>query len=224
MPKVRWIRTIHHGLPPDLLPLQPDSRGDYLAFMGRISPEKRPDRAIEIATLARMPLRIAAKIDTVDRDYWDRVIAPMVRDDPQITYLGEVDDRQKAAFLGGAAALLFPVDWPEPFGMVMIEAMACGTPVIAMRSGSVPEVLEHGVTGFIVDTVEEAACAVSAAMALDRTAIRDVFMRRFTSQRMAADYVAVFKELCADQGKARASQLLVPTAGSEAQVQKEQSI
>ena len=144
----------------------------YLAFLGRISPEKRPDRAIEIATRAGMPLRIAAKIDKVDRDYWRTEIEPLVRGNPLVEFVGEIGEREKADFLGGATALLFPIDWPEPFGLVMIEAMACGTPVIAFPCGSVPEVIDDGVTGFLVESVDEAAAAVPAAAALDRARVR----------------------------------------------------
>ncbi len=222
MPPVRWMRTVQHGLPPDLLSLQPVARRDYLAFIGRISPEKRPDRAIEIARRAGMPLRMAAKVDAVDRDYWESVVAPMIAGDPQITFLGEVDDCRKAAFIGGAAALLFPVDWPEPFGMVMIEAFACGTPVVAMRAGSVPEVVDHGVTGFVVDTVDDAVAAVQAATALDRTGIRDVFERRFTAERMARQYVSVFEELCHFRDKAQSVGRAV--AAGAAQERQEQQV
>ena len=152
MPPVNWGATIYHGLPADLLTPSLGENEGYLAFLGRISPEKRPDRAIRIAARAGMELRIAAKIDAVDRAYWEEEIAPLVKLYPNIRFIGEINERQKADFLGGASALLFPIDWPEPFGLVMIEAMACGTPVIAFRCGSVPEVIEDGRSGFIVDS------------------------------------------------------------------------
>ncbi|MBX6327752.1 MAG: glycosyltransferase family 4 protein [Pseudolabrys sp.] len=196
MPKrVNWVGNVPHGLPPQLLPFQRDSSGAYLAFLGRISPEKRPDRAIEIAVRAGLPLKIAAKIDKVDKDYWDSVIAPMVRDHKSVEFIGEIDERQKADFLGNARALLFPVDWPEPFGLVMIEAMACGTPVVAFRRGSVPEVVDEGVTGFIVHDVREAVAAIERLPELDRQRVRKQFERRFTVERMAADYLAIYGSL-----------------------------
>ena len=151
MPPVHWVRTIHHGLPRDLYRFSPRAAGGYLAFLGRISPEKRPDRAIEIATRAGMPLRIAAKVDNADLAYWQEEIEPLVRANPLVEYVGEIGEREKADFLGNATALLFPIDWPEPFGLVMIEAMACGTPVIAFPCGSAPEVVDHGESGFLVD-------------------------------------------------------------------------
>jgi glycosyltransferase involved in cell wall biosynthesis len=194
MPPVNWIGTVYHGLPPDLLPFSPGF-GGYLAFLGRISPEKRPDRAIAIAAQAGLPLRIAAKIDAADRDYWDAVIAPLVRHAPHVEFIGEIGERDKAAFLGGASALILPIDWPEPFGLVMIEAMACGTPVIAFRNGSVSEVLEDGITGYVVESVEQAVAAVPRAAGLDRRAVRARFERRFTVQRMVEDYVAIYEEL-----------------------------
>ena len=194
MPPVAWAATVQHGLPENLLPFSPRSHG-YLAFLGRISPEKRPDRAIEIAARAGMPLKIAAKIDAVDRDYWNAKIAPLVRDREDVEFVGEIGDADKAAFLGGATALLFPIDWPEPFGLVMIEAMSCGTPVIAFPNGSVPEVVENGVTGFLAEDVEAAAQLVPQAAALDRRRIRARFDERFTARRMARDYVAIYAGL-----------------------------
>jgi glycosyltransferase involved in cell wall biosynthesis len=195
MPPVNWAGTVHHGLPPDLLPFTARPEGDYLAFLGRISPEKRPDRAIEIAVRAGMKLRMAAKIDKVDQTYWDEVIGPMVAAHDNVEYIGEIDESRKAAFLGHARALLFPIDWPEPFGLVMIEAIACGTPVIAFPSGSVPEVIDDGVTGFIVDDLVEATAAAHAAGKLDREAIRAVFDDRFTVERMALDYLGIYRGL-----------------------------
>lgn len=195
MPPVNWGATIHHGLPTHLLPPRLGPGADYLAFLGRISPEKRPDRAIRIAARSGMTLKIAAKIDAVDRGYWDREIAPLVDHYPNVEFIGEINERQKADFLGQAAALLFPIDWPEPFGLVMIEAMACATPVIAFRCGSVPEVIEHGRSGFIVDSEDDAVAAVAALRHLDRAGVRGAFDARFTAQRMAADYVALYHGL-----------------------------
>jgi glycosyltransferase involved in cell wall biosynthesis len=195
MPPVRWAGTVHHGLPKDLLPFTSSPGGGYLAFLGRISPEKRPDRAIEIAARSGLRLKIAAKIDKADSAYWRDAIAPMVAEHPNVEFVGEITDHQKAEFLGNAAALLFPIDWPEPFGLVMIEAMACGTPVIAFHNGSVPEVVDDGLTGFIVDDVEEAAAAVHAIDSLDRYQVRAVFEERFTAERMAIDYLAIYRGL-----------------------------
>jgi glycosyltransferase involved in cell wall biosynthesis len=168
--------------------------GSYLAFLGRISPEKRVDRAIEIAKRVQMPLKIAAKVDRVDKDYFDSVIAPLLRD-PLVEFIGEIGDGEKDEFLGNAYALLFPIDWPEPFGLVMIEAMACGAPVIAYAGGAVPEVIEHGHTGFIVEGLQEAVQAVQRIPELSRRRCREVFEKRFTARRMAQDYVALFEDL-----------------------------
>jgi hypothetical protein len=190
-----WIGTIHHGLPCDLLPFQPKASGGYLAFLGRIAPEKRPDRAIEIAVKASMPLKIAAKVDRVDQAYWDEKIHPMVKANANVEYLGEIAEHEKADFLGQASALVFPVDWPEPFGLVMIEAMACGTPVIAFRCGSVPEVVENGVSGFVVESVNQAATAVRQVAGLDRASVRAAFEQRFTIERTARDYLEIYNEL-----------------------------
>ncbi len=195
MPEVNWAGTVHHGLPSDLLPFAPKPSGDYLAFLGRISPEKRPDRAIEIAARAGIPVKIAAKVDRADRAYFDDVIAPRIKADPNAEFVGEINEREKAAFLGNARALLFPIDWPEPFGLVMIEAMACGTPVIAFRSGSVPEIIENGVSGFIVDSIEEAVNAVRQIEALDRAKVRAAFERRFIAEHMAREYLAIYHSL-----------------------------
>ncbi|HZH53752.1 MAG TPA: glycosyltransferase family 4 protein [Microvirga sp.] len=190
-----WVGTVHHGLPRNLLPFLPNPAGGYLAFLGRISPEKRPDRAIRIAAQAGMPLKIAAKVDKADQVYWDETIKPMIEAHPNVEFIGEIGEAEKADFLGNADALLFPVDWPEPFGLVMIEAMACGTPVIAFRQGSVPEVIEQGVSGFIVDTVEEAVEAVRMIKVLDRAEVRRCFDRRFTVERMAKDYLDIYYKL-----------------------------
>jgi glycosyltransferase involved in cell wall biosynthesis len=195
MPPVNWAGTVYHGLPHDLLPFTARPAGGYLAFLGRISPEKRPDRAIEIAARAGLPLRIAAKIDKVDQRYWDDVIAPTVAAHPNVEYVGEIDERQKAEFLGNARALLFPIDWPEPFGLVMIEAMACGTPVIAFECGSVPEVVDRGLTGFVVRTLDEAVEAVGRLHELDRSRVRATFEARFTVERMARDYLNLYRNL-----------------------------
>jgi glycosyltransferase involved in cell wall biosynthesis len=194
MPPVRWAGNVYHGLPLDLLPFSAKGAGGYLAFLGRICPEKRLDRAIAIALRAGLPLRVAAKVDPVDRDYFESEIAPLL-DHPLIEFIGEIGERDKGEFLGGARALLFPIDWPEPFGLVMIEAMACGTPVIAYDCGSVREVVEPGLTGFIVGGVEEAAAAVANVGALDRRLVRRRFERRFSVERMAREYVGIYTSL-----------------------------
>jgi glycosyltransferase involved in cell wall biosynthesis len=180
-------------LPNDLFRFYPD-RGDYLAFLGRISPEKGADRAIEIAKRVDMPLKIAAKVDRADRRYFKRVVEPLLND-PHVEWVGEISDQQKNEFLGNAYALLFPIDWPEPFGLVMIEAMACGTPVIAYESGSVPEVMEDGITGFIVRELDEAAGAIGRVANLSRARCREVFETRFTATRMADDYTEVYEQM-----------------------------
>jgi glycosyltransferase involved in cell wall biosynthesis len=198
LPMVNWLRTIYHGLPPDLFTPTLEPKGDYLAFLGRISPEKRPDRAIEIAARAGMKLKIAAKVDNADRAYWEQAIAPLIAAHSQtVEFVGEINDRQKNEFLGNARALLFPIDWPEPFGLTMIEAMACATPVIAWRCGSVPEIIEHGASGFIIDSIEQAVDAVGRLDELSRAEVRHCFDRRFTVARMAADYARLYRELAA---------------------------
>lgn len=194
LPRGNFVGTVHHGLPLDLYKPTFDSKGGYLAFLGRISPEKRPDRAIQIARKAGLPLKIAAKVDKVDEAYFREVIEPMI-DGRQIEYVGEINESAKSQFLGQAAALLFPIDWPEPFGLVMIEAMACGTPVLAFRCGSVPEIIDEGVTGHIVSGVEEAVAALPALLALDRRVIRSRFEKRFSSAQMAAQYVKLYQKL-----------------------------
>jgi glycosyltransferase involved in cell wall biosynthesis len=193
LPNAKWLATVYHGLPEASLRAS-GTQGAYLAFLGRLSAEKGPEAAIRIARAADMPLRIAAKIPRANRGYFKEQLEPLV-DGDQIRITGEVDDRAKQEFLGGATAVLFPIDWPEPFGLVMIEAMACGTPVIAFRHGSVPEVIEHGVTGFVVDTEEEAIQAVKLLPDLDRRKIRQAFERRFTARRMAEDYVKQYQKL-----------------------------
>jgi glycosyltransferase involved in cell wall biosynthesis len=188
-----WVATVPHGLPPRLYHLR-EAQGNYLCFVGRVSPEKRVDRAIEIAKRSDMPLKIAAKIDKTDQDYFDALIKPLISHS-DIEYIGELGDNEKDELLGNAYALLFPIDWPEPFGLVMIEAMACGTPVIAYRHGSVPEVLDDGMTGCIVESMEEAVRATRAVTTLDRRRCRQVFEERFTATRMARDYVNVYEQL-----------------------------
>ena len=199
--------TVHHGLPRDLIPYG-EGDGGYLAFIGRISPEKRPDRAIEIARRAGMKLRIAAKVDRADAVYFETTIKPLL-DDPMIEFVGEIGDSDKGAFLGGASALLFPIDWPEPFGLVMIEAMAAGTPVIAWRCGSTQEVIEHGRSGFLVDSVDEAVAAVKAVHSLSRPRVRVAFGERFTADRMARDYVRLYERLIAADRSAMFGKTLI---------------
>jgi glycosyltransferase involved in cell wall biosynthesis len=188
-----WIGRILHGLPRDLHRLG-SGDGGYLAFLGRITPEKGPDRAIAISRATGVPLQIAAKVDPVDRDYFEHAIAPLLQD-PLIEFIGEIGENEKGGFLGDAVALLFPIDWPEPFGLVLIEAMANGTPAIAFGRGSVPEIIEDGVTGFIVDDVAAAAAAVPMAKQLDRRAIRQRFEERFTAERMARDYLTLYQQV-----------------------------
>ncbi len=192
LPLANWAGTVHHGLPTRLYDFAPEHRG-YLAFLGRMSPEKRPDRAIQIAKALGMPLKMAAKVDAADARYFEEVIQPMLND-PLIEFVGEIGDEQKSAFLGGAAALLFPIDWPEPFGLVMIEAMACGTPVVAWHCGSTPEIIEPGETGRIVECMTEACAAVLDVMTLDRAAIRARFELRFSAQAMARRYVELYAD------------------------------
>jgi glycosyltransferase involved in cell wall biosynthesis len=192
-PCANWQTTIYHGLPKDLFRFHSEP-GAYLAFLGRASPEKRVDRAIEIAKRVGMTLKIAAKVDRVDRRYFKREIEPLLND-PHIEWLGEITDKDKDEFLGNAYALLFPIDWPEPFGLVMIESMACGTPVVAYAGGSVAEVMDNGVTGFVVHEIEEAVEAVRRVRDLSRAGCREVFEKRFTASRMANDYISVYTRL-----------------------------
>jgi glycosyltransferase involved in cell wall biosynthesis len=196
IPGANFAGNVAHGLPRNLFAPTLIGRGGYLAFLGRISPEKRVDRAVAIARAVGLPLKIAAKVDRVDEQYFRRDIEPLLSH-PEIEYIGEIDEAQKATFLGEARALLFPIDWPEPFGLAMIEAMACGTPVLAFRRGSVPEVIEDGVTGYVVDSVEEAICKVGSLLALDRARVRRRFEQRFTSERMAEDYVKIYRDTMA---------------------------
>jgi glycosyltransferase involved in cell wall biosynthesis len=193
LPRANFVDTILHGLPTDLLMPMDLSRG-YLAFLGRICPEKRPDRAIRIARKAGLPLKIAAKVDRADQEYFDTVIRPMI-DGPDIEMIGEIADSQKSAFLSGALALLMPIDWPEPFGLVMIEAMACGTPVVAWNNGSVPEIVEDGLTGFVVRDEAEAVEAVGRLDQLSAELIRWRFEERFTARRMAEQYVTLYRRM-----------------------------
>jgi glycosyltransferase involved in cell wall biosynthesis len=201
LPWLNWQGTVYHGLPPDLHTFRERS-GTYLAFLGRVSLEKGLDRAIEIARRTGRPLKIAAKVDRMDRDYFHDVIKPlMCAAGSLVEFLGEVGGKDKDDFLGNAYALLFPIDWPEPFGLVMIEAMACGAPVVACRRGSVPEVMEDGVTGFIVEGVDDAVAAVERVAALDRRKCRTVFESRFSAGRMARDYLAVYRRLVRQRAK-----------------------
>jgi glycosyltransferase involved in cell wall biosynthesis len=195
----QWAANVPHGLPLSLLPFEPAPTNDYLAFLGRFSPEKGPEAAIDIARRAGLPLRMAAKVDRMDRDYWQRVLVPKIESSPHVEYIGEVDEITKAAFLGNARALLFPIDWPEPFGLVMLEAMACGTPVIAYGRGSVPEIIQHRVNGFIVGSVAAAVAAVHQLHRLDRAAIRARFEERFSARRMASDYLRIFEQLAEER-------------------------
>ncbi|AXV18445.1 glycosyl transferase (plasmid) [Neorhizobium sp. SOG26] len=200
MPPVNWAGTVYHGLPRNVLPFTAKPEEDYVAFLGRISPEKRPDRAIEIAGRAGVKLKIAAKIDNADREYWETVIEPMVRESPNVEFVGEISEQQKASFLGNARALLFPIDWPEPFGLVMIEAMACGTPVIAFRNGSVPEIIDHGISGMIVEDISSAVSVLKRLDELPRQNVRETFERRFTVERMAEDYLSIYQHLISGSG------------------------
>jgi len=193
IPDANFVGTVYHGLPRDLAPT-PGARGGYLAFLGRISPEKRVDRAIAIARAAGLPLKIAAKVDRVDQEYFRAHIEHLLQQEG-VEFIGEIDERRKGPFLSGARALLFPIDWPEPFGLAMIEAMACGTPVLAFRHGAVAEVVDEGVTGCVVDSMEEAFARLPAVLGLDRARVRQRFEERFTVARMARDYVDVYERL-----------------------------
>ncbi|MBV8524044.1 MAG: glycosyltransferase family 4 protein [Acetobacteraceae bacterium] len=203
LPNQNWVATVLHGVPGTRLKPQP-IQPSYLAFLGRIAPEKGIDRAIRIAARAGVKLKVAAKIDAADLDYFESQIKPLMAAE-HIEFVGEINDAQKPEFLSGAHALLFPIDWPEPFGLVMIEAMACGTPVIAFRRGSVPEVVDHGVSGFIVDNEDEAVAAVDRLGRLNRQRVRAQFDRRWTSRRMTEDYLAVYRALCFEPASALAA-------------------
>jgi glycosyltransferase involved in cell wall biosynthesis len=206
LPEANWIATIAHGIPLDLY--EPDyeagASGTYLAFLGRLSRDKRPDRAIEIARRTGLKLKLAAKIGDGDRAYFHDTIEPLI-DGDRVEYVGEIDEAQKAAFLGNAAALLFPIDWPEPFGLVVIEAMACGTPVLAWNCGAMPEIVDHGVTGFLAESIEDAVASVPDLLGLDRRKVRRTFEARFSATRMARDYAAAYTRLLGGGVQAKAS-------------------
>ena len=193
MPWANWHTTIHHGLPGDLYSFHENPEG-YLAFLGRIAPEKRPDHAIQLAKRVGLPLRIAAKVDPADRDYYRSEIEPML-DHPLIEFIGEISDQEKNEFVGNALALVCPYDWPEPFGLVLIEALACGTPVLAYRRGSIPEIIEHGDTGFVCESLSDMIEAVGDITTIDRRRCRAAFEARFTANRMAHDYVALYERI-----------------------------
>ena len=197
LPRLNWAATVLHGIPADLLTPRPVKQ-EYLAFLGRISPEKGIDKAIRIAGAAGMKLKVAAKVDKADQEYFDSAIRPLLTQG-HVEFIGEITDAQKPDFLSGAHALLFPIDWPEPFGLVMIESMACGTPIIAINRGSVPEVMDDGVSGFIVETEAQAVAALDKIGTLDRSRVRAQFERRFTARRMAEDYLDLYEELCASR-------------------------
>ena len=192
--RARWLATVYHGLPASVCSFTAVPAGDYFAFLGRISPQKRPDRAMRIAELAGVPLRMAAKVDAADEAYFRTVVRPRLKP-PRISLVGELTEKDKPGFLGNAKALIFPIDWPEPFGLAMIEAMSCGTPVIAWDNGSVREIVEHGVTGFIVHSVAQAVSAVREVSRLDRRRVRQRFEARFTAERMAHDYLLAYRRL-----------------------------
>lgn len=204
-----WQATIHHGLPSENCPYYPDAKGGYLAFLGRISPEKRPDRAIQMAIQSGVKLKIAAKVDKADQDYWDEVIEPMIHH-PLIEFIGEINEEQKKDFLGNALALAFPIDWPEPFGLVMIEAMSAGTPVIAFRNGSVPEVIADGVSGVLCDTMDDAIAAVHKVKTMSRAGVRRHFETQFTAECMVKKYVAVYEQLIENEQNV----ITMPRAGA----------
>lgn len=203
LPWANWAGTVYHGLPRNLYTFHPQS-GGYLAFLGRTAPEKRPGHAIEVAKRTGIPLRIAAKVDPADRTYFEAEIEPLL-DHPLIEFVGEISDAEKDEFIGNAMAVVCPYDWPEPFGLVLIEAFACGTPVIAYRRGSIPEIVDHGVTGFICETIDEMVAAVGQVPLIDRKQCRAVFDERFTADRMARDYVALYERLLLEDGAIQAT-------------------
>jgi glycosyltransferase involved in cell wall biosynthesis len=196
LPNLNWVRTVLHGMPENRLRPVAGVEQSYFAFLGRISPEKGIESAIRIATAAGVTLKVAAKVDVADRRYFEQAVQPLLAENgANVEFIGEINDAQKPAFLSGAKALLFPIDWPEPFGLVMIEAMACGCPVIARRRGSVPEVMEDGLTGFVIENEAEAVAAIGQLHTLDRGRVRQRFEQRWTARRMAEDYVDVYEEL-----------------------------
>jgi glycosyltransferase involved in cell wall biosynthesis len=213
LPFANWCGTVYHGLPLDLYRFNPQS-GRYLAFLGRLSPEKRVDRAVEIARRLDLPLKVAAKIDDKDRRYYEQKLKPLFAD-PHVEFVGEIGEKDKGDFLGDAAALLFPIDWPEPFGLVMIEAMACGTPVVAFRCGSVPEVMRDGVSGYVVDTLDGAVEATARALELPRKRCRAYFEGRFSAPRMANDYLAIYERLVAGEHRGERKLELVPARAAQ---------
>jgi glycosyltransferase involved in cell wall biosynthesis len=210
LPWIGWCGTVYHGLPSDLYQLR-ESPGDYLAFLGRICPEKRLDRAIEIATRSGRKLMVAAKVDPVDREYFSDYIKPLLNH-PLVEFIGEIGEEEKDEFLGNALGLLFPIDWPEPFGLVQIEAMACGTPVIAYNEGAVPEILKDGKTGFVVDNQDDAVRAVDRLGSIDRKKCRMEFETRFSARRMASEYVALYEQIRAEEEKASEKVIAMPRA------------
>jgi glycosyltransferase involved in cell wall biosynthesis len=214
VPDANFAGTVHHGIPTRLHHGTAEARGSYLAFLGRISPEKRPDRAISIARALGIPLKIAAKVDRADTAYFKTEIEPLLKGGG-VEFIGEINDHQKTQFLGDAQALLFPVDWPEPFGLSMIEAMACGTPVLAFRCGSVPEIVEDGITGAVVETVDEAIAALPRVIALDRKKVRQRFEQRFSATRMAKDYVSIYRSLLATSAKREQQEIELAPNGKD---------
>jgi len=217
VPNSNFAGTVHHGIPARLHHGTAEACGGYLAFLGRISPEKRPDRAISIARALGIPLKIAAKVDRVDEVYFKMQIEPLL-EAGGVEFIGEINDHQKTQFLGDAQALLFPVDWPEPFGLSMIEAMACGTPVLAFRCGSVPEVVEDGITGTIVETMEEAIAALPRVIALDRIKVRQRFEQRFSATRMANDYVGIYRSLLAKSAQREQQEIELSPDGKDSNI------
>lgn len=218
LPQANFVGKVHHGLPANLFHLQKEKK-NYFAFLGRVSPEKRCDRAIEMAIATNTPIKIAAKIDKADREYFEREIKHLFNH-PLVEYIGEINEIQKQDFLAGAKALLFPIDWPEPFGLVMIEAMACGTPVIAWNKGSVPEVIENNKSGFIVNTMEEAIAAANTISSLDPSVIRHCFEERFTAERMAHDYVNIYQKMIAMNEDSDSDKEVIPIHSAYNKLQK----
>lgn len=217
VPNANFVETVYHGIPKALHRATTDVRGGYLAFLGRISPEKRPDRAISIARALGIPLKIAAKVDRADETYFKTEIEPLL-EGGGIEFIGEINDHQKTQFLGEAQALLFPVDWPEPFGLSMIEAMACGTPVLAFRCGSVPEIVENGITGAIVETMEEAIAGLPRVIELDRKKVRQRFEQRFSATRMANDYVGIYRSLLAKSAQSDPQEFELSPGGNDSNI------